>query len=373
MERLEAVDVALLTDAQRIDYAAAWDRCVRFVEARRTRAMAAAAGIAPKDPAADDVVHALAGELTLSPTSSGHEVAFAREMAAVFPETLAAVENGQIPMQYARTMSRETVGLTAEQRAEVERAVLAKAARRKPYQHTAAVRRAVKKIAPRPKPEDPCSPEQERDVRFREAGPWTAGLWAQGPVEKVGVLAALLAAATAVKAPGEKRTIGNRKFDALFDRLTAKATVFVDLVGYVNLDGTITLPSLPGIGDLDADQLAKLTAGGSLRFHNPEVKPPATDAYEWTAEQRRYLTARDRNCRFPGCRVAAERCELDHIRPFDQGGPTDVDNGICACKRHHRVKHHPGWKIQRFDDNRVEWTSPTGHIPIDHPWNEPDQ
>jgi hypothetical protein len=168
--------------------------------------------------------------------------------------------------------------------------------------------------------------------------------------------------------PEDTRTLHQRRFDALLEAVTTNLSVFVDLVGYLNPDGTVSLPSLPGIGDLEPEQLTRLVAGGTLRFHNPANPPPPTAEYAWTEAQRRYLCARDRTCRFPGCTIAADRCELDHITPYRDGGPTDVHNGLALCKRHHRLKHQPGWKIQRFTDDQVDWTSPTGHTLTDHPW-----
>ena len=369
LERLEQVDVASLSERQRIDFAVAVEKCLRRVEGLRLRAVAAAAGARAMDPARDAGVLTLAGQLRVSPTQAGHQVAFAREMVTAFADTLARVENGAIPLAHARALYAETVGLTVAQSRAVEVAVLGKAATRTPYQHTAAIRRAVKRVAPRPRPEVPGSPESERRADVREAGPWRLGVWAEGPVEQMAVLASYLAATAHVpKDPEETRTIGQRRFDALIDLVSAKTSVFVDLVGYVNPDGTISLPGLPGVGELSAEELSRVVAGGSVRFHNPDRKPPATDAYAWTEAQRRYCSARDRTCRFPGCGVAAQRCELDHIRPFSAGGATDVDNGICLCKRHHRVKHQPDWKIRRFDDNTVRWTGPTGHITTAQPW-----
>ncbi|HVU74113.1 MAG TPA: HNH endonuclease signature motif containing protein [Mycobacteriales bacterium] len=369
LDELAALDPGVLTDRQRLDCAAAVDKCVRRAEAVRTRLLAAAAGATPGDPAQDVAVHTLAGLLHLMPKQTTGQVMFAREMVSTFADTLAAVEQGQIPMQHARTLSHETVGLTPEQAAEVERRVLPKAAQRTPYQHTEAVRRTVKQVAPRPAAAEPGSPEDERRADVRASGPWRSGLWMEGPLEQMAVIAARMTAGTvAPRGPQDTRTLPQRKFERLFEAVAAKTSVFIDLVGYVNPDGTISLPALPGIDDLSPAELATVVTGGSVRFHNPAVKPPATDAYQWTTEQRRYVCARDRTCRFPGCTVAAERCELDHITPHSQGGRTDVDNGVALCKRHHRVKHQPGWKVERSDDGTVIWTGPTDHVLIAEPW-----
>jgi len=41
------------------------------------------------------------------------------------------------------------------------------------------------------------------------------------------------------------------------------------------------------------------------------------------------VRARDRRCRFPGCRRPAACAEIDHTTPYSQGGPTDVCNLDC--------------------------------------------
>ena len=56
------------------------------------------------------------------------------------------------------------------------------------------------------------------------------------------------------------------------------------------------------------------------------------------------VRARDRRCRFPGCAVAAVFCDLDHVRPWPAGG-TGMGNLICLCRRHHRIKQRPGWRV----------------------------
>ncbi|MFI8569752.1 DUF222 domain-containing protein [Rhodococcus sp. NPDC078407] len=57
---------------------------------------------------------------------------------------------------------------------------------------------------------------------------------------------------------------------------------------------------------------------------------------------------RDRHCRFPGCHRPADRCQLDHIAPFDHGNPlgggwTTVNNLQCLCEYHHTVKTAGYW------------------------------
>ncbi len=49
--------------------------------------------------------------------------------------------------------------------------------------------------------------------------------------------------------------------------------------------------------------------------------PPPTAGYTPTAAQYRYLRARDRHCRFPGCRQVALRTDADHVVPYDHRDP----------------------------------------------------
>jgi len=46
---------------------------------------------------------------------------------------------------------------------------------------------------------------------------------------------------------------------------------------------------------------------------------------------------RDGHCAFPGCEVPLHRCELHHARPWQDGGPTSLNNLVALCVRHHRL------------------------------------
>lgn len=95
--------------------------------------------------------------------------------------------------------------------------------------------------------------------------------------------------------------------------------------------------------------------GGGLR------PPSPTDAYRPTAEQRRFVKARDRRCRWPGCRRRPERCDLDHGHAYADGGPTDCWNLCCLCRTHHRIKTFAlGWSFTLLPDGRLVVRTPSG-------------
>ena len=75
-----------------------------------------------------------------------------------------------------------------------------------------------------------------------------------------------------------------------------------------------------------------------------------------------FLIARDRTCRFPGCRRSAALSDLDHAQSWEEGGTTSLDNLGALCRRHHQLKTHGGWGIESRADGSCTWTSPLGKI-----------
>lgn len=88
---------------------------------------------------------------------------------------------------------------------------------------------------------------------------------------------------------------------------------------------------------------------------------------------KRAVRARDRHCRFPGCRRPARHCDLDHTIPFTKVGGTLVgpgtvyDNLGCLCRFHHQIKAMPGWKLEQDQRGRFIWTTPNGMRFVVHP------
>jgi hypothetical protein len=91
-----------------------------------------------------------------------------------------------------------------------------------------------------------------------------------------------------------------------------------------------------------------------------------TTCYRFTTLHRATAVGRDARCRFPGCKVPADRCELDHIinSPFTDptsDGPTSIRNCACLCRTHHQLKTKKLWKVHTPDDGiTLHWTGPAG-------------
>jgi hypothetical protein len=59
----------------------------------------------------------------------------------------------------------------------------------------------------------------------------------------------------------------------------------------------------------------------------------------FTGATRRAIEVRDLQCQHEFCDLSAERCEMDHIVPWSQGGLTEQENGQVLCRYHNRMRY----------------------------------
>ena len=71
------------------------------------------------------------------------------------------------------------------------------------------------------------------------------------------------------------------------------------------------------------------------------------------APLRTALALRDRHCVVPGCGVAYS-LEIDHVRPLESGGRTELSNLALLCRHHHRMKTYDGWVLERTGPNDLD-------------------
>lgn len=122
---------------------------------------------------------------------------------------------------------------------------------------------------------------------------------------------------------------------------------------------------LSGYGAIPASLARELAASHQWRRF---ITDPVTGAllevgrerYQPPAALVDFINARDKTCRFPGCRRAAELSDIDHAIPWEEGGETSPANLGALCRRHHRLKTHGGWKIESNPDGSCTWISPYG-------------
>ena len=59
----------------------------------------------------------------------------------------------------------------------------------------------------------------------------------------------------------------------------------------------------------------------------------------FTPRQNRALAVRDGGCMFPGCDRGVRWTEAHHLHHWEHHGPTNLDNGLLLCRRHHTLIH----------------------------------
>ncbi|MGY1670681.1 DUF222 domain-containing protein [Geodermatophilus sp. SYSU D00710] len=161
-------------------------------------------------------------------------------------------------------------------------------------------------------------------------------------------------------------------------RITAAPDVLTQLAAATDTaraDLAALLAATSGGGLADRPRLALThAAGGALlaltdlpalhraaRTGTGLAAPAASPGYRPSAALDRHVRARDRRCRFPGCRRPVPRAgDLDHSVPWP-AGPTTAANLTGYCTGHHRGKHQaPGWRHTLAADGTLTVTTPSG-------------
>ena len=112
-------------------------------------------------------------------------------------------------------------------------------------------------------------------------------------------------------------------------------------------DETCRIDGFGGITAATAQRLAcEALVSGIIKDESGDVLRLGRSKRLASRRQRMALSARDVGCQFPGC-LARRGCEAHHIRPWSQGGATDLDNLILLCRSHHIAVHEHGLRIVR--------------------------
>ena len=182
--------------------------------------------------------------------------------------------------------------------------------------------------------------------------------------------------ARSLRRAGEPRTMDQLRADVLLDlldprsrRRDGRGTVDIR-VDLTTLMGLASRPGdLGGFGPVIADiarQVARDQTEAEWRY---TVTDPTTGTVAHAGTTRRRPTAADERlvqaanpcCVFPGCRMPAADCDLDHRTPHSENGPATPENLAPLCRHDHRIRHEAGWSYTRLDGGAHHWTTKLGH------------
>jgi hypothetical protein len=238
---------------------------------------------------------------------------------------------------------------------------------------------------------------QDRRVSFRPRGQGMSSMWAMLPTEDAEALRRRLENEISHDQADDPRTTDQRLADALTglahagtsaDTSTGSADTPADGTNGPDRPAPLHITVI-GAAALGLPARVEFVRGAyaafdwlchqvlaqeneTIRFTLVDPVPGAEDdpdaALRYTPSEalRRRVRMRDRTCRFPGCTVPAENCELDHVIPFNHadpaaGGPTAEWNLADLCKGHHLEKTFGLWTYRPGPDGELIITTDTGH------------
>ncbi len=398
---LVAINPHDLTPADRIDYLTALERQTAWLQALMQRAIVAVAGCDSSKPNGSDPFFGvddaeredISTALRLAPTTAQSRIDVARTLVNHLPNTCSALATGEISPAHATVIAKETAaairdGLPESAIFEIEQRAIAHAEFHTPGQVANQVRTTIARISPETFEETVARARDTRKVSCYTESDGISTIVAILPAADAQIvmnsIESFIRAASADL--GSDTNMDPRSSDMKrADALTAIAGAYLATAAEtvtphrrpISVNVTIDLPTLLGLaenpgqlagyGAIPASVARELAADGKWKRF---ITDPQTgnlldygrQSYEPPQALVDFLLARDRTCRFPGCRRSAALSDIDHAQSWETGGRTSPDNLGALCRRHHRLKTHDGWKVESRQDGSCTWTSPLGKI-----------
>ena len=361
----------------------------------------------------------VATALRLSPTAAQNRIDVARVLVGHLPNTISALATGEISAAHATVIAKETAtairnGLSEDAVFRVEQTALAHAEFHTPGQVATKVKTTIAQLAPDEFEEIVDRARDSRRVSCYPEADGMATVVAILPAEDAQTVMKSIEAyilkrnqedqsctcggENGGEDSGATRSSSNcsqhntqgdaewsmlsadmKRADALtFIASQALASMADDVRPHrrpITISVAVDLPTLLGLaenpgqlagyGAIPASVARRLAADGAWqRF----VSDPTTgnlldfgrEKYTPPQELVDYLLARDRICRFPGCRRTGQSSDIDHAHSWESGGETNPANLGLLCRRHHRMKTHGGWSLESNPDGSCLWKSPKG-------------
>jgi len=403
LARLSEINPDSLNASDRIDFLTALDRQDGWLYALRQRAIAAVAGLTPSEGGGplsgvdESEREDISTALRLAPATAQSRIDIARTLVNNLPNTCSALVTGEISSAHATVIARETAiairdGAPESIVFEIEQRAIAYAEFHTPGQLANHVRKSVALFAPEEFEETVSRATALRRIScYNEADGMSAVVAILPAAEAQVVMNSIEAfilrqdqlqdqlGGVHSREAAEKLTIDQRRADALSSICANFLSEISETVTPqrrpLTVNVTIDLPTLLGLaenpgqlagyGPIPAAVARELASDAKWKRFITEPQTGnlldfGRESYEPPQNLKDFLIARDRTCRFPGCRRSALLSDLDHAESWESGGSTSPDNIGALCRRHHRLKTHDGWGIESFADGSCTWTSPLG-------------
>lgn len=378
---LSGADTAEVSGRERVTVLRARQRMISFLEAGLLADMAAIVeSVAGLDDLDDELVfRAAAAEvrvaLRLTRRAADDRVEFALTLRRRLPRVWKALAAGRIDVRRARVIERGTAHLAETVARQVVDEVLADAGGLTTGQLGARVRRLCIDVDPGDAEDRYRVAVEDRRMVVEATESGTANLLGLDlPPDRVAAIGARINhLAKGLRRDGESRTMDQLRADVFLDLLDGEqrgtggvVEVRVDLATLARLENHPG--DLGGYGPV----IAEIGRAVAHRFEQGTWRGVVTDPDSGAVlgvgalrrrpkvGLRREVEVAHRTCVFPGCRMPAVDCDLDHRTRWVDGGSTEVSNLAPLCRHGHILKDSIGWWYRPLPGGDYEWSSLLG-------------
>ncbi len=380
---LSGVDVDRLSGHDRVVVLRAHQRMASHYQAHVYADIAAVADAAAEmtdDPeiAAGTAASEVRAALRLTRRASDLELGLADDLTRRLPAVWAALAAGDIDARRARVIAWGTSHLDVDAAAVAAHRVLPDASDLTTGQLRARLRRVCMEADPEDAGRRYRDAVDQRRI-FTEPGHDGTTMLAGLDLPPHRVQAAcnhINRIAMSLRREGETRSMNQLRADVFLDLLMGRADEYdgaatsveirVDLTTLAELDDRPG--DLAGFGPVIADIAREVAVRRPRATWRYTVTDPhgglvatGTTRRRPSATQRRDVASRNPTCVFPGCRMPAASCDLDHIVPWAKRKRTATGELAPLCRHDHRIRHMTGWDYRPVAGDQYEWTSPMGH------------
>ena len=338
-------------------------------KARRCKGLAAEIGLARRE----------------SPHRGGRYLRLATALAEDLPNTMQALQDGQIREEHAQVVLKETSWLSAGDRRVVDAHLADQLGAVGVRKLEALAKAQAQRLDQAGAVERNARARSERHVSVRPAAEGMAYLSALVPMQQgVAMFARLRRDATTMVGTGETADPADPT-----GQPRTRDQIMADLL-VLHVTGQTTAAAVPAEVHVVMTDAALFGHGDTPAWITGHGPIPAWTAKQWLADPdaqvflrrvftrpedhqlvgldsrsrvfpaglRRMVMLRDDTCRAPMCDAPIR--DIDHITPARNGGTTSWTNASGLCAACNQTKENTGWTHQG-DRDRLTVTTPTGH------------